>query len=395
MRVVLALCALVLVACGEKVLNEPAPDPDAGREVEGEGGGDPLEAWPGGCTTDGACGGGKLCHLGVCVRAPSDGEAALYACDSDVVAGSTPDLGCWTQPSEPAEGPAEISARGKVVFFGDGTKTVDLTIRFYAHETFDPSPCADEGADELEIVRARAAVEACIDANTTPLATTITGNCEPDEAESGCYEVDGLPTGVPLVARITGDPNLWVATYTYGLYINPCVSPEIRKEPGTCPRGEDPAVGECDLVVDDGDTVFYKQLSVISRATWTSFPPTAGLPRPVDVGRGAVAGRLYDCRGRSMVNASFGLASEGVVTTYFNGNPDDTLPQPGLLHTNSRGTYANLDTPGGPNALVSVARQGDRVKTVAYEWFFVVPNSVTMLHPEGRRPLRVRPPYAP
>ncbi|MEZ4464460.1 MAG: hypothetical protein R3F43_08090 [bacterium] len=306
------------------------------------------------------------------------------------------DSGLLRRSGALAEGPPPFAARGKVEYFGDGNQTVGLRVRFYPYQTFDPSPCVDVAGREPDVAARRALTEACVDGLGAPIADTTTVECDPPDPESGCYAVDALPTGQRLVVRITGDLDEWVPTYHYGLFINPCAVPVVRDESGACPEdfpGAADADWACDLTADAGGDYYLRNLSVISQATWTSFPPTAGLPR-INLGNGAVAGRLFDCEGRSVINASFELAHPGAKRTFFNGNPDDLLPQPGLTYTNTRGTYASLDTPPGPNGLVAVGRRGaDEVPTVAYERFFLLPDTITLLNPTGRRPLEEEPPF--
>ncbi len=206
--------------------------------------------------------------------------------------------------------------------------------------------------------------------------------------------MDALPTHTQLVVRITGDDQLWVPTYTYGLYINPCDNGHPRTTSGTCPSdvtdSPDGVEWGCDLQGGDAP-FFYRDLTVISQATWISFPPTAGVAR-LELGNGAVAGRQYDCHGQSVVNAAASFARAGT-PIYFNGNPADVLPQPGRVQTNARGTYASLNVPAGPNGMVSVAWQGGELKVVGYQRFFQLPNTIVMINPNGRKPVAIEPPY--
>ncbi|MCB9544780.1 MAG: hypothetical protein H6706_02675 [Myxococcales bacterium] len=408
-----SVLALALAGCGEKELS--AGGPDAGPVVDasaggagGEGGGaggaggggeaPPQTPYPGGCAADTDCdqATGYRCRLGVCVAPPGVAQQLAYSCQDMPRPQSRPSLGCFDAPPPLAEGPAEVAARGKVEYFGDGNQTVGLTVRFYRYKDFDPSPCVDVAGREPDVAARRALTEACVDGLGAPIAETVTVECDVPDPESGCYTVPALPTGERLVVRITGDLDEWVPTYHYGVLINPCTVPVVRAESGACPEDfpeASDADWACDLTADAGGDYYLRNLSVISQATWTSFPPTAGLPR-INLGNGAVAGRFFDCEGRSVINATFALAHPGAVRTFFNGNPDDLLPQPGLTYTNTRGTYASLDTPPGPNGLVAVGRRGsDDVLTVAYERFFLLPDTITLLNPTGRRPLEEEPPF--
>jgi hypothetical protein len=300
-------------------------------------------------------------------------------------------------------GPAEVPARGLVEYFGDGDKTVGLRVRLYRQDAFDPSPCARVAERERNPEQARSRTETCVDERTTPLAETVTVECGVPNPQSGCWSLPAVPTGTPLVARITDDAGRFVPTYQYGLQINPCVAPP-RFDSGTCPESVPSAEPSTDWQCDLSETAsphhgeglvapyWYRDLSVISQQTWNTFPQTAGEVR-INLGRGAVAGRLYDCDGRSVVNATFGLVEPGTRNTYFNGNPQDTLPSPGRTATNLLGTYANLNTPPGPNGLSAIALQDGVLRLVALERFFQLPETVTIVNPTGRRPVLAETPY--
>ena len=401
-----AVIALFFAGCGEKQLNDPGVDASTGGTADADlreddaavvrdGGlmAPPLPPFPGGCDSDDDC--ADICRLGICVTPPLERHQSSYGCHDMPLPATRPNLACIDDPPVLAEGPAQVAARGKVEFFGDGIQTVGLTIRVYEFSTFDPRPCMEAAGAEQDVIVARRLIEACVDTLGAPLAQTVTVPCNPPDAESGCYALDAVPTGRRLVIRVTGDLTEWVPTYQYGVFINPCSVPVLRATSGTCPEDfmlDDSVNWACDLTADPGGAYFHRNFSVISQRTWTTFPPTAGLGR-INIGNGAIAGRLFDCEGRYIINATFALARPGSVTTYFNGNPDDLLPQPGQTQTNNLGTYAALDVPPGPNGLVAVGRRIQAVPTVASERFFLLPNTVTLVNPAGRRPLEEEPPF--
>ena len=352
-----------------------------------------VEPMPDGCTEDRDCS-GDICRLGVCVLEPPSDRASNYSCDDELVPDSSPDFDCWDEPPTLADGPSEVAVSGVVDYFGDGSRTVNLRIAFYDYDTFDPTPCLDVGDGAADLIGAREATETCIDDNLTPLGETVSVPC-PNRDDRGCYELEGLPTGKHLVVRVTGELRRWVPTYTYRVFINPCVN-DYWKEGGVCPeqRPEAPADHDwsCSLRERDGESYFDLEVTAISTATYTTFPPTAGVPR-ITRGNGAVAGRQYDCVGRPVVNATVGFHQRGRLTTYFNGDPDDTLPQPGLTHTNLTGTYATLDAAAGPSAMVAIGRKNGEVRTLNFYRYFLLPNTIVILSPSGRLPTDAVPPF--
>ncbi len=391
------VAAVLFASCGEKGASDPGARPDetpdaaavdAAPVTTDAGPVTALEPYPGGCTSDGECQNGA-CHLGICVAVPPRDLEARFACDEALVE-ATPDLDCWDSPAPLADGPAAVPARGVVEFFGDGSLTVGLRVRFYDYASFDPSPCVDASASARDVFEARRLVEACVDeANPNPLADTTTVACA-DRDDVGCYAVESLPTGRPLVVRIWGEEQTWVPTYEYGVFINPCVE-EPWSASGTCPA-DGSSTNHCSLRQVGDEAVYYDDLTIISTQTYQTFPPTAGIGR-IERGEGTIAGRQFDCAGRSVAFASVGVHRSGRKTTYFNDDPDNILPQPGLLQTNVRGTYAELSLPTGPQGIVSVAWLAGRLRTVNFRRLFVLPDSVTFVNTPGRLPVETEPPY--
>lgn len=374
-------------------------DTGGGGEAAGGQGSAAIRPFDGGCTADTDCGQGEKCVLGLCVKPPPDNFKANFACDDVLIEGSDPDFSCWDTPQAMSvDGPDTVAMRGRIEFFGDGNVTKDLTVKVYDFKTFDPTPCLAVGDNEMDVDRARAATEACIDENNTALGEAVSHLCA-DNPSEGCYELTGVPTRTELVIRVFGEARLWVPTYEYGVFVNPCVLDPF-KDDSVCPEQREGAAPDtnwsCSLRTEGGETYFPNDLNVLSKTTWTTFPPTAGVPR-IERGHGAIAGRAYDCQGRPVVNAAAGFFNPGRRTTYFNGNPNDTLPQPGLDRTNLDATYANLDTPAGPQGVVQVAWQGDagnrRLAVVNFNRIYLLPNTLIILSPSGRNPVDVFPPY--
>jgi hypothetical protein len=365
---------------------------DAASGIDAPG----VEPWPGGCEGDGDCGASEVCVLGICVEPPPQDFEARFSCDDTFVEGSEPNFECWQRPAPRADGPATVTARGVVDFFGDGNVTTNLKVQFYEYSRFDPSMCLDAAAGAANAREARQRTGECVEANNMDalVGEDVTELC-PNRDDLGCYEIANVPTGVELIARVTGDPLRWVPTYKYALFINPCINPHPKGD-GVCPeqRPEAPADNDwsCNLTERDGEVYFDYELTVLSQATWTTFPPTAGVPR-INLGKGAIAGQQYDCDGRSVINATIGWTNPGALTTFFNGDPDDTVPQPGLTRTNTLGIYADLDTPPGPQGVVAIAWQGGELRLVNYTRVYLLPDTLVFWSPAGRYEAWAPPPY--
>ncbi|MCK6569601.1 hypothetical protein L6V77_00655 [Myxococcota bacterium] len=375
------------------------PAGGSGGESAGGTSGETIEPFTGGCTADTDCGPDVACVLGICVKPPPQNFKANFACDDVLIEDSDPDFSCWETPQALERGgPAEVPMRGRIEYFGDGNVTKDLTVKIYDFMTFDPTPCLGVADGIMNVDDARAETEACVDENNIALAETVSHLCD-DNPSEGCYEIDAVPTGTELVIRVFGESRLWVPTYEYGVFVNPCVLSEF-KDDSVCPEQRENAPADtnwsCSLKDEGGEIYMPNDLNVLSKTTWTTFPPTAGVPR-IELGHGAIAGRAYDCQGRPVVNASIGVHDPGRRTTYFNGNPNDTLPQPGLDRTNIDATYANLDTPAGVQGVVQVAWQGDggnrKLTLVNFNRMVMLPNTLIILSPSGRHPKDVFPPY--
>jgi hypothetical protein len=177
---------------------------------------------------------------------------------------------------------------------------------------------------------------------TEPSPTLIFGHTisgpdpvEPDNTELGYFETtQEVPTNTRVAFKVSGRESRWRDTWEYGLFT------------------------ASDLAVDGFVNI---GANTVSDGAWRTIPPAVGLAGGIDDTHGAIAGTIRDCgdptrvdadRPQRIVNATVGISFDGdSKLSYFNGNPNDTLPLPGRAATNTDGTYAAIDLPSGPNRI--------------------------------------------
>lgn len=162
---------------------------------------------------------------------------------------------------------------------------------------------------------------------------SVADPANPASDEEGYYETTvEIPTNRRLAIKVSGRESRWRDTWEYGLF-NPA---DLKDAEGFIRVGAN--------TVGDG--------------AWRTIPPAVGLAGGIDDTHGAIAGTIRDCGDpnrtltapQRIVNATVGISFDGESKlSYFNGNPNDTLPLPGRAATNSDGTYAAIDLPSGPN----------------------------------------------
>lgn len=162
---------------------------------------------------------------------------------------------------------------------------------------------------------------------------SIADPANPVNDEEAYYETSvELPTNTRMAIKVSGRESRWRDTWEYGLF-----TPADRK---------------------DADGFVRVGANAVSDGAWRTIPPAVGLAGGIDDTHGAIAGTIRDCGDpnralpapQRIVNATVGISFDGdSKLSYFNGNPNDTLPLPGRAATNSDGTYAAIDLPSGPN----------------------------------------------
>lgn len=192
------------------------------------------------------------------------------------------------------------------------------------------------------------------DAESLILGHTIS-TLNPDNEDAGVFTLEGIPSNFRFAYKVSGRENRWRDTWEYGLFS----------------RG--------DLIVDG---VAHIDANAVSAGAWRTIPPAVGFPGGIDDRNGAVAGAIRDCgTGEripwNIVHGTVGIAFLDVETrlAYFNGNPNNKLPQPGRVDTDPLGLFAAINLPPGPNRVSPVictanCNPDDPANTGAAEYTF-------------------------
>jgi hypothetical protein len=156
------------------------------------------------------------------------------------------------------------------------------------------------------------------------------------ESEFALYEVPGVPTNRRLAFKGSGLENRWRDTWEYGMF------------------------ARADLVQEGSIEI---DANIVAASTWQTIPPAVGFPGGIDDANGAVAGAIRDCgvegsrRPWLVENATAGFAFLTTRTrlAYFNGNPNNRLPNSSQVDTNMDGLFAAVNLPPGPNRVSTMA----------------------------------------
>lgn len=385
------------------------------------------------CETDDECepanGREQICVERVCVVPPTvpahmsndEGDAPEEFEDQAPVTGCYSDNGLF----EPAGENTVVTLAGTVERFGSGPTTEGLCMTFYDEAALlpwlinsecnlladedeelyigcfalDPCRCQEhfdgltdenevmlEGAEEamdlagtpmaidsldacnafigycsqVEDADLRADCEARVQANGLTTRTSLveghtrttedTEDSQLDEPEgTSLYTIDGIQTNWRYAVKVSGRANRWRDTWEYGQFT----------------RGD---------LVEDGTIEIDG--TAVSDGAWRTIPPAVGLAGGIDDTHGAVAGVVRDCGNDTrnpwaVVHATVGISfNQGSVLSYFNGNPDDRLPNPARVDTNVLGTYAAIDLPPGPNRVAPVICVTDGAECTREDYIF-------------------------
>jgi hypothetical protein len=363
------------------------------------------------CPPDTNTGAAQRCINNVCLISAAD-PAALAEEDQFLPLTDLPNVDCYGDDATffaPGAGDATAKLRGNVQRFGSGSQPINLCVSHYNETLLLPflyfSECRGLEADDEAAFIACFQLDACRCDNafgaTPPSEATemvaaaeaaltnagaadtiidslekcyaFIGNCtqitdagikaaceqrlvdnaladgpstliyshtisvadpaDPTSDEEAYYETAvELPTNTRMAIKVSGRESRWRDTWEYGLF----TPADLKNAEGFIRLGA----------------------NTVSDGAWRTIPPAVGLAGGIDDTHGAIAGTIRDCGDpnranpgpQRIVNATVGISFDGdSKLSYFNGNPNDTLPLPGRAATNSDGTYAAIDLPSGPN----------------------------------------------
>ncbi len=195
---------------------------------------------------------------------------------------------------------------------------------------------------QIEDAETRAACEERVRTRgRTPDATTLiyghTISTEnPDGTEFATFSIDNLPTNRSFAFKVSGREIRWRDAWEYGLY------------------------SRADLVRDGAIRI---DTNAVSASTWQTIPPAVGFTRGIDDSNGAVAGAIRDCGVEGVrkpfnvqhATAGFAFLTSTTRLAYFNGNPNNQLPDQSRVDANSDSLFAAINLPPGPNRVSTMA----------------------------------------
>jgi hypothetical protein len=158
----------------------------------------------------------------------------------------------------------------------------------------------------------------------------------PDGTEFATFSIPNMPTNQRFAFKTSGREIRWRDAWEYGLY------------------------SRADLVVDGAIRI---DTNAVSASTWQTIPPAVGFTRGIADTNGAVAGAIRDCgvqgerRPFNVQHATAGFAflTETTRLAYFNGNPNNQLPEQALVDSNTDSLFAAINLPPGPNRVATMA----------------------------------------
>lgn len=343
---------------------------------------------PNACTGDGDCSGVKHCRSGVCVADPPAGVTSFVTDPHDNVPTSNPpDLSCSDQTDAAPVQTQTATLYGAVARFGDGRKTFEMHVDVLPEDGFDPTSCEGmtDATAQRACFRAAGTVIGSAVSVAPPTPDSLPATCTAHEdcpfgyqctktssvvhectLQFGLYEIVDVPLDTPLILRVwaTTNEDKWRDTWVFNVIL--------------------PA----DQVGTDGRVQY--DATMVSVGQWELTPNTVGLA-PIPATRGAIGGRVRDCRGASrsswpISEVSIGLADPARGTVFFNNLEDDTVPLIDRVTTNILGRFAALDIAPGWNRIAGAARVGTEVVSVGSVPVYVFPNALSIVSWPGRLP---------
>ncbi len=366
---------------------------------------------------------------GVCMQAPS-AESQRTQCgeiveDCDTTGKTAPNLACITGAAPKApQGPATVTLAGFVDVFSSGPDADSIKVQIFdaadllkellADQTagkltkhYFPTTVSPLGEDTVSLVwtdktklpedPTRGIARACpednklklpcivpeLDCGPTKIRCDLDGDeyCHNDKCIQRLrwetrYKIKDIPTNRYLAIRTLGtkgfDDGTWGVMVQFNVY--------LRADAKACAAGQ---FNDC--INKDG--AYELEVNALSKADYSTIPITAGLSGGIPEGHGAIAGEVHDCDDVKLSGFQVGTTPTPTVMTYFNGNPVKTLPDLTRLDgTNIDGLFGALDITPGPVTVNAAGLVGGKTLSAGALQLAVLPDSVTVVTFEGRKP---------
>ncbi len=276
--------------------------------------------------------------------------------------GTAPNLSCFMPGMyEPQATSQMVTFYGTVDVFGNGGDADGITVAVYKEG-------ADGNLGDMVGMAISDVTDSCAESEDQINHDMVVGT-----RKLGFFAIPNVPTETPLIVETSGDANFWKPLYTYNVYI---YNRDVVTDPppsGACtpPAGPD----------------YRYEAKTLSRSDYESIPLTAGLSSGISSGNGALAGEVHDCDNVRLDYVQIGVSPAPAVTTYFNDDPDNPLPDMGCRDgTSLLGLYAAIDIPAGPVDVSAVGRVDGNLVSLGWYRARIFPNAVTVVTLRGLRP---------
>jgi len=369
---------------------------------------------------------GQTCTMieGLCVKPPVTptvakrtgcGEVTEFC---DKTSQPAPNLTCLATPANPSGGPTEVTLTGFVDVFSSGPNSSGASVYVYDAAQLlggaaigGVTPLAKLDNVQLDPTTQRACDKeikyGCSLPSRTGCMLPVCGDGldgRPDNSKYCRANGDGsfscndrlrwearytmpvkLPTNKQLVVRVTG-PNgapdqTWANLVTWNVYLSStarsCAAPPANLEDNDCLDTSDAA-----------NPTFRLNVNALSKSDYTNIPVTAGLSSGIPVGRGAAAGEIHDCDNVRIEGAVVEVSPQPERSTYFNGNPNRTLPDSTRLATDRLSLYAGLSMPPGKVKVVAagVLTDGGALSSLGAFEAYIYADTVSVINVNGGKP---------
>jgi len=346
----------LLAACSEKN-SEPF---DAGTS----GGGAVTPANAAWCGVPAPEGCQKVAVCGVCVPNPT--KEVTRTSDSKEYKGTGPvDASCFSSTPAPVGASKTVKMKGWVKIFANGPDSKNVKIEIYEEE-LDAAGLPNGKLGKLVGTgSSNDKAPICGTPAVFPCAKTE------DKVKSGVtstrtlypFEIDGIPTEKPLVAKTSGDDSGWFPLYDYNV-----------------------AARNSQL---NGAGEFEFDVRALGNDDYASILKAA-YNQPPQGGESAIAGEVHDCGDVRVSNATVAVApAPRYPLFYLSEVEDDPLPDSARSATGKLGLYAVGGAKPGIYTVSSAAKIGTETVTLGSYKVQTFADSVTVYTFRGLRPWQV------